>query len=125
MKSWIIGAAGVLGALSRYGLSILWNEGDGSFPWGTLACNMIGCLLIGYFSEALLPKWPQELRAAVTTGFIGAFTTFSTFSVETVRMLQDQRVFLALLYIGVSLFGGLIAVNLGTAAAHRGKRRAL
>ncbi|GKS12614.1 putative fluoride ion transporter CrcB 1 [Paenibacillus chitinolyticus] len=124
MKSWIIGTAGVFGALSRYGLSVLWNEGTGSFPWGTLACNMIGCMLLGYFSEALLPRWPQELRTAVMTGFIGAFTTFSTFSMETVRMLQDHRVPLALLYIGVSLFGGLLAVSLGTAAAHRRKEKA-
>ncbi|MEC0246284.1 fluoride efflux transporter CrcB [Paenibacillus chitinolyticus] len=125
MRSWIIGTAGVFGALSRYGLSVLWNEGDGSFPWGTLACNMIGCLLLGYFSEALPTKWPQELRTAVTTGFIGAFTTFSTFSMETVRMLRDNQVPAALLYIGVSLFGGLAAVSLGTAAAHRRKAKAL
>ena len=83
--------AGGLGALGRYGLSGLAQRIGDSFPWGTLTVNVFGSLLIGFVMKVGLSTdiIPQEARVAATVGFLGAFTTFSTFSFETVRYLED------------------------------------
>jgi CrcB protein len=83
--------AGGLGALSRYGLSGLAQRLGAGFPWGTLAVNLIGSLLLGFVMQIGLSTdlIPREARLAVTVGFLGAFTTFSTFSFETARYLED------------------------------------
>ena len=83
--------AGGLGALSRYGLSGLAQRIGAGFPWGTLAVNVLGSLALGFVMQLGLSTdiIPREVRVAVTVGFLGAFTTFSTFSFETVRYLED------------------------------------
>ncbi|WP_068774515.1 fluoride efflux transporter CrcB [Paenibacillus sp. FJAT-26967] len=121
MKVIYVGLAGFAGALSRYGLSFIWNEGPGRFPWGTLACNLLGCLLLGYLSTAVLINWKPDLRLAVTAGFIGAFTTFSAFSLEIVQLTASGRSGIAVVYGLVSLWGGLLFTWIGMAAA--GKRK--
>ncbi|MFD0697218.1 fluoride efflux transporter CrcB [Paenibacillus sp. GCM10027628] len=109
-----IGVAGIFGALARYMLSLAWNPASPSaFPWGTLICNFLGCLLLGFLAFADWLPLPLKLRSALTTGFIGSFTTFSTFSYETVSMLKLGHFFLAALYIGGSLWGGLAFTWLG------------
>ena len=87
----IVAAAGAAGAVGRYALSGWVYELAGErLPWGTLAVNVIGCFAIGYVMHASLattaisPEW----RLAIGTGFLGAFTTFSTFSYETVREIE-------------------------------------
>lgn len=88
----MIALAGALGTLARHGLSG-WTYGilGERFPWGTLAVNVLGCLGIGLIMEIALgsDRIPREWRIALTVGFLGGFTTFSTFAYETVRALHD------------------------------------
>ena len=116
MQIILIGVLGMAGTLTRYGLQgWVQNQSGATFPYGTLVVNIIGCLLIGILNRmALEHLWfPPEWRIAVTIGFLGAFTTFSTFGYETVRLLEDGEWMRGLAYVGVSLFGGLIAVVAG------------
>lgn len=108
-----IGAS--LGALSRWWLSIWLNTPGAFLPWGTLAANLIGGYLIGLVIAVLqaLPQLDPIWRLAVVTGFLGALTTFSTFSVEVVSMLQHGRVLLALGVSALHLVGSLALTWLG------------
>ena len=111
---------GVLGTLARYGLQGWVQDRSGAFfPVGTLAVNLLGCLLIGAVNRlALAHLWfPPEWRIALTIGFLGAFTTFSTFGWETFRMLEDGEWSRALLYAGASLAGGLLGIVVGIKVA--------
>ena len=105
----VIAAAGALGAASRHLLESFVNRhwGD-AFPWGTFVVNVSGSFvlgaLVGLFAHKLgVPMW---LRAAATVGFLGAFTTFSTFTYETVRLADDSAYALALLnVVGMTILG--------------------
>ncbi len=107
-----------VGALSRWQLGLWLNPSstdNGIFPWGTLAANLIGGYLIG-LSVGVFQNMPQlapEVRLLCITGFLGALTTFSTFSVEVVSMLQQGRIVLALLTAGVHLLGSLLLTYFG------------
>lgn len=104
---------GTLGTLARYGLQGLVQYRTGAaFPTGTLAVNLLGCFLLGGVAQLALHRlWiSPEWRIGLTIGFFGAFTTFSTFSWETVRMLEDGEWMKAAVYVGVSVLGGLLAV---------------
>lgn len=110
-----IGAGSFIGGILRYGL-VVWTgqKPSGDFPIGTLMVNLIGCLLIGIiygFSNNwnISPEW----RLVITTGFLGGFTTFSAFSVETVTMLKNGYMGAAMLYIIISVLGGLLATFAG------------
>ena len=119
-KYLLVAAGGALGAMSRYALSG-WISGatTGRFPYGTLAVNLIGCFVIGFFLTLALERfaWSPELRVFVTVGFLGAFTTFSTFSNETVELLRGGIYLTACLNIGANLFGCLAATFTGIALA--------
>lgn len=115
-----------LGALLRWGLG-LWLSPGGLIPWGTLAANLIGGYLVGLViavfqvQSELDPIW----RLALVTGFLGALTTFSSFSAEVVEMLLQQRYLLALGTAALHLFGSLLLTTAGMAtvtllAAQRG-----
>jgi fluoride exporter len=113
---------GALGTLARYGLQGLVQERTGSgFPYGTLIVNLIGCLLLGGIAEYALTHLsvPPEWRIGITTGFLGAFTTFSTFTWETARLIQEGEWQRASMYLAVSLIGGLLAVFCGMKIADR------
>jgi CrcB protein len=107
----IVGMAGVLGAWLRYAIGSFVHEGWSlSFPLGTLLINWLGCLLLGWFLTRVnqfLPA-PPWLRAGFGSGFIGSFTTFSTFSYETVNLLHKGFWALAVSYVLLSLWGGLL-----------------
>jgi len=117
VKILLIGGGGFAGAVLRYWISgwVQHWSGGVAFPFGTLAVNLIGCLLIGsvYQLVELQAGIPAEIRLLVLVGLLGAFTTYSTFSNETFNLLQDHRLALALLNIGSHLFLGLLAVLLG------------
>jgi CrcB protein len=112
----LVAAAGALGALSRYGLGRM--VGTTSFPWTTLAINLAGSFALGVVLKAAVENgWSSTTTATVGTGFLGAFTTFSTFSVETHTLLRAGRGSAAAVYVGVSVVGGVCAAALGYAAA--------
>jgi CrcB protein len=118
MTSIYIGIAGVLGALTRYACTLLWNPASPEkFPWGTLFCNFSGCLLISFIAFSTFNQLPAQLRLVVTTGFIGAFTTFSSLSFEAFAMIDTGHVWLAVIYIMTSLWGGLLFAWLGNRIA--------
>ena len=91
-----------------------WSAGV-AFPYGTLAVNLLGCLLIGsvYQLVELQAGVSAEVRLLVMVGILGAFTTYSTFSNETFNLLQDRRLALGLLNMGAHLILGLLAVLMG------------
>lgn len=111
----VVGLGGAFGAVSRYLTSGWVQEWAGSFfPWGTMAVNVLGSLLLGF-----LMVWLQataasaEVRGLITVGFLGSFTTFSTFSYETTAMLRDGEWWRAGGYTVGSVVLGLMAVGLG------------
>ena len=103
------------GALVRWGLGLWLNTSAASMPWGTLAANLIGGYLVGVCVAAFnnLPELDPVWRLALVTGFLGALTTFSSFSAEVVGMLQLQRYALAAGTAALHLFGSLILTILG------------
>lgn len=113
----MVAAGGALGAVARYGLGG-WVQGfvSTSFPLGTLAVNVLGSFLLGlsfYLLESL--AFSAETRAMVTIGFLGAFTTFSTFSYEAVVLLDGGEWARGGAYVGGSLVLGLVGVGGGLA----------
>jgi CrcB protein len=118
MTSIYIGIAGVLGALTRYACALLWNPASPEkFPWGTLFCNFSGCLLFSFIAFSTFNQLPAQLRLVITTGFIGAFTTFSSLNFEAFAMIDTGHVWLAVIYIMTSLWGGLLFAWLGNRIA--------
>ncbi len=107
-----------IGALSRWQLGLWLNPGPASaglLPWGTLAANLIGGYLVGVCVGVCqqLPELDPVWRMALVTGFLGALTTFSSFSAEVVLMLQQNRFALAAGTAGLHLFGSLALTLLG------------
>jgi CrcB protein len=124
-NSLAVGIGGIVGALARYGLALLGNPADpAAFPWGTLLCNLAGCLLLGWLASLAEGRLPPRLKLGLTTGVIGAFTTFSTFSLELVSLLQHGRLFSALVYALVSAAGGLLLTRAGMGLAAPGRKSA-
>ena len=114
MRAALIGIAGAAGALCRYGIGVA--VGVRSFPWSTLGINVAGSFALGLLVEvARTREWSPDVTAPLAIGFLGAFTTFSTFAVETDVFLRTDRVGTALLYVASS-------VGLGLAAAAAGYR---
>ena len=111
-----IAVAGALGALARYGLDgLISRRAPTSFPWGTFVINVSGSFLLGIAFVAMTERFRPDpwLRSAVTIGFLGAYTTFSTFSLETYRLVEDGAYGLALANALGSLTAGLAAVYAG------------
>ena len=110
---------GILGTLARYFLQGTLQIRRGTFPTGTLAINIAGSFLLGFIirfatgSTVISP----ELRGSLTIGFCGAFTTMSTFSYESIRLLGDGEYWYAGLYAGGTVLGCLLATVAGLALA--------
>ena len=108
MKTYLYIAVGaVAGAIARYQLGLWvaeWRGTSAGFPWGTLLINVSGSLLLGF-----LFRWlragpdSRHLQALIGTGFCGAFTTFSTFSLEAINLMMESQTPTAVLYAGVSM----------------------
>ena len=114
-----IAAGGAIGAVARYIAAAQIGHWLGTgFPWGILLVNIVGSFLMGVLVEAMTIAWPPELRALLTVGVLGAFTTFSTFALDVVSVLERGQVMLAAIYIGASvalavlaLFGGMVLMR--------------
>jgi CrcB protein len=117
---------GALGALTRYLLYQSMAHWETSFPYPTLLINYLGCLVLGFFFTWTLDYLTLHpaIRTGVGTGFVGAFTTFSTFSVENIRLLEQGQLLLSLLYLLASLLGGVLLAGVGIRGARwLGRRR--
>ncbi|NDI33525.1 fluoride efflux transporter CrcB [Chengkuizengella sediminis] len=109
-----IGLAGFIGANLRFMISVLTYSSDYFFPTGTLLCNYIGCFALGWFSQYIgTSQLSLKMKTAISTGLIGSFTTFSAFSVETISLLQDGKMFIAFIYIMISFIGGSLFAWIG------------
>ena len=106
------------GALARWGLG-LWLNPGGLIPWGTLAANLLGGYLVGVCVATFqsMPQMDPLWRLLLVTGFLGALTTFSTFSAEVIAMLQHERYAMALGTAALHLFGSLILTVAGIKTA--------
>ncbi|MEK5078869.1 fluoride efflux transporter CrcB [Solibacillus sp. FSL W7-1436] len=112
----LIGIGGAIGAALRYGVSLLlFTNETAAFPFATVAVNLAGCFLLGLLSSGLELKLTAnpDYLSAFKTGLIGSFTTFSTFSIEVIQLLEHHFYFSAFLYILISAIFGLIFVALG------------
>jgi CrcB protein len=114
-KYLIVGAGGALGALTRYWIGNLFKIGQGEYPWGTFLINLSGCFGLGLFLTLITERYRvrDEWRLLCATGFVGAYTTFSTFTSETLSLFRQGYVLMGLAYSVFSLVGGLSLVTLG------------
>jgi len=119
MKYLWVGFGGALGSIARYAVSLFIFERMGTrFPFGTFVINISGCFIIGFVLTILDERLglPPAWREAIAIGFVGAFTTFSTFEYETMRAVQHGHAQTALLYVLLSVVIGYAAVWAGAAA---------
>lgn len=112
-----VGVAGFFGAIARYGVEgLISSRSDAAFPWGTFVVNISGALALGFLFATLIEgrvivaPW---LRTAATVGLLGAYTTFSTFTLETFRLVEDGSFALAGANAVGSLVVGFVALYIG------------
>lgn len=114
--AWVLVAVfGAAGAVCRYGVQTL--VGPRTFPFSTLLVNVVGCFLLGVVVALGEQRWSPTTVAAAGVGFLGAFTTFSTFAVDVLLLGDRQKVALAALYVAASVGLGVVAAGLGRALA--------
>jgi len=113
----LVAVGGALGSMARYGGGVLagkvWTS---SFPLGTMVINVAGSLAMGVFIGYLartVPAWQADARLFVAVGILGGFTTFSSFSLDTIAMLERGEIGPALLYVLVSVIVGIAALSGG------------
>ena len=111
--------AGAAGTGTRYLIAVWAAQRLGSaFPYGTLLVNLVGCFAVaGLMHAALTVGWPATTRAAVTIGFIGGLTTYSSFNYETMRFFEEGAPATAALNLALTLLGGFMAGWLGLVTA--------
>jgi CrcB protein len=115
-----IAVGGSLGAVSRYWMSTSIYQWLGfGFPWGTLAVNLLGSLTMGFLSELLVDRFhvSDEIRIGLLAGFLGSFTTFSTFAIDVLQLGSNQSEVKAILYILLSVLLCILGALAGLLAA--------
>ncbi|PAE39110.1 fluoride efflux transporter CrcB [Bacillus sp. 7884-1] len=119
MKLLSVMLGGFFGAITRYCIGE-WIQTTNGFPLGTLLINLLGCFLLSWFLTFYTLKKPirAEFTLFIGTGFIGSFTTFSTFSVETILLFQNGLAVYGVLYILVSIIFGILLAYLGFKLAY-------
>lgn len=111
MKYLAIALGGALGSLLRYAVSVYLNTTD--YPSGTLLANISGSFLIGSLLGVGMDRWSADWKLFVVTGLLGGFTTFSSFSLETLNMFRGNRIFTGITYLSLSVAGSILAAGLG------------
>ncbi|MGH7629731.1 MAG: fluoride efflux transporter CrcB [Gemmatimonadales bacterium] len=116
---WYVALGGAIGSVVRYGVASLVQARAGTFPLGTVVVNFTGSVLLGFIVRYALetPAITPEVRALLTTGFCGGYTTFSTFTYESATLMEEGDWRRAALYVGVSVAASLVGVFLGFAGA--------
>ena len=116
-----IGAAGFVGAILRYAVGgLIGKIAPADFPFGTWIINLSGCFLLAVVLTLLRDRATSDtLRLAIAVGFIGSYTTYSTFAYESYELIRQQQTFRAASYIAATVVLGLGAVWCGVQAAHR------
>jgi len=116
-----VAAGGALGASARYGLAGLVHVTPGTFPWATFWINVSGSLVLGVLLVLVADRFPPTrfVRPFLATGFLGAFTTFSTFTLETDLLLRDGHAGTAAAYGAASVAAGLVAAWIGITLGRR------
>lgn len=116
-----ISLGAIAGALSRYYITLWFTKTFGTgFPYGTFFINLTGCCAMGFFATLVLEKFvniPPEIRLMVTTGFLGAYTTFSTYGLDTVTLIRTRHLQITTFYWVGSAVLGIISVQLGITLA--------
>lgn len=114
-----LGCGGALGAVARYAVARGIPTEAGRFPWDTFAVNLSGSLVLGFLLVFVVERVPRDrwARPVVGTGIIGAYTTFSTFTVEAVELVRHGDPAVAAVYVATSLVAGLLVAWAGMTAA--------
>ena len=116
-----ISLGAIAGALSRYYLTLWFAQRFGTnFPYGTFFINITGCFAMGFFVSLALERVitiSPEVKLLIATGFLGSYTTFSTYGLDTITLLGDRRFGLAVIYWIGSTMLGIISVQLGVGLA--------
>ena len=120
--NWLaVALGGSLGAMSRYGLALVLPHAPGRFPWATFSVNVLGSLLLAVAFVWIVEKsaLPLIWRHLIMVGFLGAFTTFSTFSMESLALLHSGQIKLAVMYIVSSVVMCIAAAAVGYSLSHK------
>ena len=122
MQLLLVAIFGAVGTLARYGLQGLVHlRAGGAFPYGTLLVNLTGCFFLGLIGQFTMNRMvlPADWRVAITVGFFGGYTTFSSFGWETAKMLEDGDWLGAAAYVGASVLAGLLLSVAGIRLANK------
>lgn len=112
MSTVLVAVAGAFGAVLRYRIGLA--VGVRTFPWATLGINISGSFLLAFvLTGPAMSRWSTLTSTAIAVGFLGAYTTFSTFGYETFTLMRAERTAEAAGYVALSLLGGLAATGLG------------
>ena len=119
-----VALGGALGAPARYGVALAVHITPGTFPWGTFWINVTGSFALGLFLAVVLRRYPSAryLRPFVASGFLGSYTTYSTFAVETDLLIRNGRAAIAAAYVVASVVIGIAAAALGARLGRIGAR---
>jgi CrcB protein len=119
-----LACGGVLGAVSRYAISFALPTEAGRFPWGTFLVNVSGSAALGFLLVLVIEHFPRGrlARPVLGTGFLGAYTTFSTFTVEAIDLVRAGHAGTSIAYVAGSVFAGLLAVWAGMTSARMALR---
>jgi len=109
-----VAVGGALGAMARYAVSIwVFNYSSDKFPYATLSVNVLGSFMMGILFVIIVERaaLPAEMRSLLMVGFLGAFTTFSTFSLDALSLWQNGHLFVALVYVLATVVLCLVAIS--------------
>ena len=111
----IIAVGGAIGTISRFGLNKLFFDPSGANTLATFIANSTGSFILGFIIAyiSMKPEWPPEIKLFLSIGILASYTTFSTFTVSTIYMIENGELITALINISASILIGLIAAYLG------------